>query len=182
VTRYWHRRFVAWVVASAMAACASGCHRADGNVRAEAVDGGGGGPGSLSSVHAKILAALAAGNYQYARELLQLAADLGPEEKAAYEQMISAAERGLLPFAQDKLQHIFREAAGHFSRDTPAARELIQTTATEANLLGITKYGYSVYQRVLETGAQVWVYVRNEMITNAGINEVPVARDRLLKQ
>lgn len=170
------------VVAAVAALSASGCLLAHEVVRTEAADGGGGGPGGLSSVHAKILAAIATGNYAYARELLQLAADLGPEEKVAYEQMISAAERGLLPFAQDKLQHIFREAAGHFSRDTPAARELIQTTATEANLLGVSKYGYAAYQRVLETGAQVWVYVRNGMITNAGINEIPVAGDRLLKQ
>ena len=55
--------------------------------------------------------------------------------------------------------------------DTAEARELIQTTVIEDNLVGLRASGDRVYQRVLETGAQIWVYVREGTIRNAGCNE-----------
>jgi hypothetical protein len=141
---------------------------------------GSGGPGGLTTLRAKIVAAIASGNSQYARELLELAADLGPKERALYLQMISAAERRLIPFAIDKLAHIFSKKPGHFAEETAEARELIQTAAVQANLVGATRYGYQVYQRILDTGAQIWVYVRNGKIFEAGINDVPRPLEKLL--
>src|SRR6185295_11540380 len=57
-----------------------------------------GGSGSLDSIRARVLACIAARNYDQAREYLKLAADMSEEEQARFEQMISAAERGLVPF------------------------------------------------------------------------------------
>jgi len=93
-----------------------------------------GGSAGLDSIRARVLACIAARNYDQAREYLKLAANMTEEEQAQFEQMISAAERGLVPFLERALPHIFRAKPGHFPVDTAAARELIQTTVMETNL------------------------------------------------
>src|SRR3954468_17566994 len=115
----------------------------------DATGPGTGGSGGLDSIRARILALIATGEYEHAREHLDLAANLTEPERERLDQMISAAERGLTPFLEDKLPHIFRPDVGRFPEDTAAARELIQTTASAANLIGTSKFGYQVYQRVL---------------------------------
>ena len=52
--------------------------------------------------------------------------------------------------------------------DPAEARELIETTAIETNFVGLSKDGNMVYQRLLDTGAQIWVYVREGTIRDAG--------------
>src|SRR5262245_29659162 len=103
-----------------------------------------GGSGGLDSIRARVLACIAARNYDQAREYLKLAADMSEEEQARFEQMISAAERNLVPFLERALPHIFKATEGHFTQDTAEARELIQTTVTTANFVG-TRYGNAVY-------------------------------------
>ena len=95
--------------------------------------------------------------------------------------MISAAERGLAPFLDGAVEHIFREAPGHFEVDTAEARELLQTTVTEANFVGVRQYGNRVYQQVLETGIQIWVHARDGTIRDGGRNLSPVSTEELLR-
>ncbi len=159
-----------------------GCHPMRVAPMEDSTGPGTGGSGGLDSIRARILALIATGEYQHAREYLELVANLSETERERFDQMISAAERGLLPFLEDKLPHIFRPDVGHFPEDTAAARELIQTTAIEANLIGTSKFGYQVYQRILETGEQVWVWVSKGRIFEAGLNESPVEPGRLLKR
>jgi len=140
-----------------------------------------GGSGGLDSIRARILACIAARNYDQAREYLKLAANMADDEVARFEQMISAGERGLVPFLEKALPHIFRAKPGHFPVETAAARELIQVTVTEANFVGIRAGGSTVYQRILDTGAQVWVYVFEGAIRDAGLNAVPRTAEQLLK-
>ncbi|WP_017299839.1 hypothetical protein [Nodosilinea nodulosa] len=68
-------------------------------------------------------------------------------------------------------RHIFRQAPGHFSEDTPATRQLIIETALNPLFYqGQDKYKTQWYSQTLDTGSQVWVQVRNGKIRNAGIN------------
>jgi hypothetical protein len=140
-----------------------------------------GGSGGLDSIRTRILAAIAMRNYDQAREYLKLAANMADDEQAQFEQMISAAERGLVPFLEKALPHIFRAKPGHFAQDTAAAREFIQATVTEANFVGIRDRGSLVYQRILDTGVQIWVLVRDGTIRNAGYNDVARSAVELLK-
>ncbi|HVE82919.1 MAG TPA: hypothetical protein VND93_08735 [Myxococcales bacterium] len=160
----------------------AGCHPRYGAVRDEVVSNGSGGSGGLDSIRAKILISIGARDYQHARDLLELAADATEEERARLGQMISAAERGLVPFLQDKLPHIFRLAEGHFPQDTAEARELLQTTAMEANFVGVRRNGLRVYQQILDTGRQIWVYVLEGTIREGGYNEVPRSTGELLSR
>ena len=159
------------LIAVAMAAC---------HPRYAPLDGGSGGAGGLDSIRARILACIAARNYDQAREYLKLAANMADDEQARFEQMISAAERNLVPFLEEALPHIFRQRAGHFAQDTAATRELIQATVTEPNFVGLQELGFKVYQRVLDTGVQVWVYVFNGTIGDGGYNDIPRSAEQLL--
>lgn len=79
------------------------------------------------------------------------------------------------------LPHIFRQAPGHFVQDTAAARELIQTTVTEASFVGTRPDGDRVYARLLDTGAQIWAFVYNGTIRNGGRNDVPWSVEELIR-
>jgi len=139
-----------------------------------------GGSGGLDSIRARILASIAARNYDQAREYLKLAANMTDDEQARFEQMISAAERNLVPFLDKALPHIFRQQPGHFAQETAEARELLQATATQANFVGLQEMGVKVYQRVLDTGVQIWVYVVNGTIRDGGYNDIPRSAAQLL--
>jgi len=142
---------------------------------------GTGGSGGFHTIQVRILALIAARNYAQAYEYLELAADLTQEQHDRFKQMISAAERGLTPFLDGAVEHIFRESPGHFAEDTAEARELIQTTVTEDNFVGIKAEVVRVYQRILETGGQIWVQVTDGTIRDAGRNLVPRSTEELLK-
>ena len=165
-----------WIGVVLLAIAMAACHP-----RYAPLDEGGGGSGSLDSIRARILACIAARNYDQAREYLKLAANMADDEQARFEQMISAAERGLVPFLEKELPHVFRAKPGHFPVDTAEVRELIQATVIEENFVGLRASGDRVYQRVLETGVQIWVYVREGVIRNAGRNELQRSVEQLLK-
>ena len=57
---------------------------------------------------------------------------------------------------------------------------MIQTTITTANFVG-TRYGNAVYARTLETGVQIWAWVRDGAIREGGYNQVPRSMSELLK-
>jgi hypothetical protein len=78
------------------------------------------------------------------------------------------------PTDTSKIGHIFRNAPGHLADDTPANRQLITDTASDSNyLVGTDKYGKEWYAQTLSNGKQAWVAVRNDIITNAGVNDTP---------
>ncbi|HEU4760193.1 MAG TPA: hypothetical protein VFT91_09470 [Dehalococcoidia bacterium] len=173
--------FRKWSSIALVSLAVAGCHPRYVTPGSDVEGPGTGGSGGLDSVRMRILALIAMRDYEHARECLELAANLSEEERERFDQMISAAERGLVPFLEDKLPHIFRPDEGHFPEDTAQARELIQTTAIKANLVGTSRWGYQVYQRILESGEQVWVWVSKGRIFEAGLNKAPVAAERLLK-
>jgi len=143
--------------------------------------GGVGGSGGLDSIRTRILAAIAMRDYQHARDLLELAEGFTQQERDRLAWAITAAERGLTPFLEGALPHIFKADPGHFAEDTAEARELIQTTVTQANYAGIREKGDLVYARIVGTGAQIWVYVRDGAIRNGGCNLVPRSVEQLLR-
>ena len=78
------------------------------------------------------------------------------------------------PFAEDNLAHIFRNAPGHLAEDTPANRSLLQSAVRPWNYVGTDSVSrVATYRKLLSDGRQVWVEVRNGVITNGGINAVP---------
>ncbi len=69
--------------------------------------------------------------------------------------------------------HIFDDRPGHMI-DTPENRDLLLKLASDIkNYFGPNKHGSSCYAKTLENGKQLWAYVRNGVIRNAGINDIP---------
>jgi len=165
-----------WISVFLMGVAIAACHP-----RYVPLDEGGGGSGGLDTIRARVLACIAARNYDQAREYLKLAVNMTDDERARLEQMISAAERDLIPFLEKALPHIFRQHSGHFAQDTAEARELLQTTVTEANFIGTSVAGNRVYAQLLETGKQIWVWVRNGTIRDGGYNDPAWAVEDLLR-
>jgi hypothetical protein len=84
-----------------------------------------------------------------------------------------------LPPGNSQLQHIFRDAPGHVA-DTPANRTLLESTAQNpGNYVGMYN-GNKVYARTQSDGTQVWVYERNGVIQNGGVNTTPWTPEQLL--
>jgi hypothetical protein len=76
-------------------------------------------------------------------------------------------------FADDNLEHIFRDAPGHLADDTIANRQIIQSAVDPANLIGTSADGVSRYRVRLEDGTQAWADVYNGQIVNGGVNQIP---------
>jgi hypothetical protein len=77
-----------------------------------------------------------------------------------------------IDFSRDDIPHIFRNKEGHLL-DTAINRKLLIETANIENFLGIDQYGTKWYARTLSNGKQVWIMVRNNLIRNGGLNEIP---------
>jgi hypothetical protein len=78
------------------------------------------------------------------------------------------------PDDPSKVGHIFRNSPGHLLDDTPANRQLfIDTASNPDNYVGTDRYGKEWYAEVQPDGTQTWVWVRNGVITDAGVNAVP---------
>ncbi len=70
--------------------------------------------------------------------------------------------------------HIFRNSEGHFSKDTPESRAIIESMVNKkGNFKGFDKYGNEVYLENLPDGFQIWAKARNGQIRWAGKNAVP---------
>ena len=77
------------------------------------------------------------------------------------------------PQGDAQLKHIFRDAEGHIL-DTPTNRQkILDVTNDLDNYLGKDAKGNDWYAIISEDGKQTWVRVRNGVIDNAGVNDVP---------
>jgi hypothetical protein len=86
----------------------------------------------------------------------------------------AASDEALTPFSENNLEHIFREAPGHLADDTTENRLLLQNAVNPDNYVSTNAVsGVSTYRQLLPNGEQVWVEVRNGVITNGGVNQVP---------
>ena len=78
-----------------------------------------------------------------------------------------------LPSNPSQLAHIFRDGAGHLT-NTAANREIISNLVNNVkNAQGADKYGNIVYSITSPDGSQLWAYVRNGVVQNAGMNIPP---------
>jgi hypothetical protein len=75
--------------------------------------------------------------------------------------------------SKDDESHIFEDRPGHLT-DTPENRKsLIGLASNIKNFLGFDKHGTEWYARLTENGNQLWAAVRNGIIRNGGMNEIP---------
>jgi hypothetical protein len=80
----------------------------------------------------------------------------------------------IFPAEISQLMHIFRNAPGHFKKDTASNRKLITETVNDAgSFKGADIHNKNWYAKTLPSGQEVWVAVKNGKIANAGINETP---------
>ena len=89
------------------------------------------------------------------------------------EESSNEKQKIVFPETVAQIKHIFRKDPGHVE-DTLENRKIILDTATDPkNYIGTDKDGIDWYQRHLANGKQVWVKVRVNMVSNAGINDRP---------
>ncbi|MBF0352248.1 MAG: hypothetical protein HQM11_14540 [SAR324 cluster bacterium] len=79
----------------------------------------------------------------------------------------------MITIFENNAKHIFRNAKGHLSQDTPENRELLMSIVTDKNLNGVDENGTSWYSKIFPDETQVWVCVRDSKIRNGGINLKP---------
>lgn len=91
-------------------------------------------------------------------------------------------------FDWNRVDHIFREADGHVNAIDPADQErfanLFERVASSSKNLrsdfplpaGAIRAGIQAFTQRLPSGEQVWVYVRNGIIQDAGINSPGAGR------
>jgi filamentous hemagglutinin len=70
-----------------------------------------------------------------------------------------------------RLAHIFRPADGHFPADTTEARRVLLRVANDpATWLGTDRFGTIWAAEMMPDGSQIWVQIRDGLITNGGVN------------
>lgn len=74
------------------------------------------------------------------------------------------------PADASQLGHIFRSAPGHFSQDTPEARQMIMNAIATRYYIGTDRFGVDQFRMGLPDGRQVWAQVYKGIISNAGVN------------
>ena len=89
-------------------------------------------------------------------------------------QRVKGGSKNSIKISEQNVAHIFRNAEGHFVKDTVQNRALLEHVANkQKNFLGVDKYGNEWYAEVMDDGRQVWVQVRNGEIRNGGVNNPP---------
>ena len=79
----------------------------------------------------------------------------------------------IVKISEDDAPHMFGNRPGHLI-DTPANRQLlIDLTSNKKNFLGVDNYGTQWYAKTIKDGKQLWATVRNHIIRNRGLNNVP---------
>ena len=77
------------------------------------------------------------------------------------------------PQEDAQLKHIFRDAEGHIADTSANRQKILDVTSNLDNYLGKDARGNDWYAIISEDGTQIWVRVRNCVIDNAGVNDVP---------
>lgn len=103
------------------------------------------------------------------------------EEKKDEEDTIQDKKRrrpvARFPRKKAQLMHIFRKAEGHFEKDTRTNRRLILNAIQRKYYKGISSHDRMLYSRIIKSGEkkgkQIWVYVRDGVISDCGINRIP---------
>jgi hypothetical protein len=73
-----------------------------------------------------------------------------------------------------RIRHIFREVQGHLGEDTPEHRQILVDAANRPeNFAGRDRFGNDWFVEVRDDGTQIWVQVRDDQITNGGVNLTP---------
>ena len=79
-----------------------------------------------------------------------------------------------IKISEKDANHIFKNEPGHFPKDTPENRKLLlELVSNEKNFLGKSGSGSGWYGKVLSNGKQLWAEVRNGLIRNGGLNDIP---------
>jgi hypothetical protein len=110
----------------------------------------------------------------------------GPIDKGRICELMADAfdstARSTVQFDWARAGHIFREAPGHVYPTTAASRERYarlfeQVASNPANRRlnaplprAATAAGVQVYVQTQRNGKQIWVYIRDRRIINAGVN------------
>lgn len=77
---------------------------------------------------------------------------------------------GRMPKNDSQIKHIMRNSEGHLL-DTPKNRKTLETISSDKNnFIGTNKHGVDVYAKIIK-GIEYWVYVRNDIIQNGGVNK-----------
>ena len=80
----------------------------------------------------------------------------------------------------NQLNHMFADRSGHFTHNTAVNRSLITSTANNPNkFMGEDSFGVQWFAHTQADGTQVWAKVKNNIITEAGINQVPHNFDQI---
>ena len=80
----------------------------------------------------------------------------------------------MITIDETRIEHIFRDAEGHFAEDTELNRQALLDTANRpANFVGTDRFGNAWFVEIRADGSQNWVQVRGGKITNGGINSRP---------
>ena len=75
-----------------------------------------------------------------------------------------------MPKQHSQVKHIMADRIGH-PIDTPANRKILEkVSSNSSNYKGKDGHGNKVYSKVIN-GKEYWVYVRNGIIQNGGVNE-----------
>jgi hypothetical protein len=77
------------------------------------------------------------------------------------------------PPNNSQLDHIFRNDVGHLSEDTVVNRSILLNAISPNNFITTNQFGNQVYASLLDDGTEVWVYVRDGIIVNGGVNLIP---------
>ena len=77
----------------------------------------------------------------------------------------------MITIDESRVDHIFREAEGHFREDTAVNRQtLLDVASRPSNLLGTDRFGNAWFAELGPNGTQIWAQVRDGKITNGGFN------------
>ncbi len=80
----------------------------------------------------------------------------------------------MIAIDENRVGHIFRDAAGHFRQDNIGNRRaLIDVASRPANFLGTDRFGIDWFAETRLDGTQVWVRVQGDKIINGGLNHRP---------
>ena len=75
-----------------------------------------------------------------------------------------------MPTKRAQIMHIMANRKGHLI-DTPANRKILETISDDKkNFIKSDPRGFNIYSKVVN-GKEYWVYERNGIIQNGGVNE-----------